>query len=63
MTNEIIVNNLLRQNIQNHEPYDISNLDRLSNTCHLTAKFTEQDITNTGKYYKNNTPGHSLINK
>lgn len=57
------INNYITANRDLISPYHTSDLSRLNNQEYTTATITLQEITNTIKSFKNNTPGHSKINK
>ena len=60
---ETEINRIITNNLDNINPYTNSDTNRLRNEEYITAKITTEEIYNTIKSFKNNTPGHSNINK
>ena len=60
---DTLVNNYITENQEHLTPYTHANPNNLDNTNKLTAKITIQEVNNILKQLKNNTPGHTNINK
>ena len=60
---DTLVNNFITDNHEHLTPYTHASPNNLDNSNNLTAKITIQEVTNVIKQLKNNTPGHTNINK
>ena len=62
-TTDTLVNNFINTHRTDIEPYTTTNLNNLSPDNPLTRKITHCEVTTIIKHMKNNTPGHTNINK
>ena len=57
------VNEYINENIEICTPYELSDLRRLRGENGIDKLISEEDVKNTIKQFKNNTPGETQINK